>query len=57
MVIVVAPEELDGVTVKRIKVLCAVFFKKKRRDFPRGPMVKTLPFQCRGHGFDPWSRN
>ena len=18
-------------------------------------MVKTLPFQCRGHGFDPWA--
>ena len=24
------------------------------RDFPSGPVVKTLHFQCRGHGFDPW---
>ena len=42
-------------TVKRIKVLCAVFFKKKRRDFPREG-VKTLPFQSKGHGFDPRAR-
>ena len=21
-------------------------------DFPRGPVVKIPPFQCRGHGFD-----
>ena len=27
------------------------------RDFPGGPVVKTLHFQCRGHGFDPWSGN
>ena len=26
-------------------------------DFPGGPVVKTLCFQCRGHGFDPWSGN
>ena len=26
-------------------------------DFPGGPVVKTLCFQCRGHGFDPWSWN
>ena len=25
--------------------------------FPGGPVVKTLRFPCRGHGFDPWSRN
>ena len=24
---------------------------------PGGPVVKTLHFQCRGHGFDPWSGN
>ena len=23
-------------------------------DFPGGPVVKTLYFHCRGHGFDPW---
>ena len=26
-------------------------------DFPSGPVVKTLCFQCRGCSFDPWSRN
>ena len=26
-----------------------------RRDFPGGPVVKTLHFQCRGCGFHPWS--
>ena len=26
-------------------------------DFPRGPLVKTTPFQCRGHGFDLWPGN
>ena len=26
-------------------------------DFPGGPVVKTLCFHCRGHKFDPWSRN
>ena len=25
----------------------------KEWDFPSGPMVKTLPFQCRGHGSAP----
>ena len=24
-------------------------------DFPGGPVVRTLRFQCREHGFDPWS--
>ena len=24
------------------------------REFPRGPVVRTLPFHCKGHGFDPW---
>ena len=26
-------------------------------DFPGGPVVKILRFQCRGHGFDPLSGN
>ena len=26
-------------------------------DFPGGPVVKTLRFHCRGHGFDHWSEN
>ena len=24
---------------------------------PGGPVVRTLLFHCRGHGFDPWPRN
>ena len=35
--------------------------KKKKailcRDFPGGPVVKTLFFHCRGRQFDPWSGN
>ena len=27
------------------------------RDFPRGPVVKTLRSQCRGPRFNPWSGN
>ena len=27
-----------------------------RKDFPGSPVVKTLCFQCKGHGFDPWWR-
>ena len=26
-------------------------------DFPGGPVVKALCFQCRGQGFNPWSVN
>ena len=26
-------------------------------DFPGGPVVGTLCFHCRGHGFDPWLGN
>ena len=28
-----------------------------RVKFPGGPVVKTLSFQSRGHGFDSWSGN
>ena len=27
------------------------------REFPGGPVVKTLRFHCRGPGFGPWSGN
>ena len=27
------------------------------REFPGGPVVRTLCFQCRGHRFDPWLGN
>ena len=29
--------------------------KGRKGDFPGGPVVKTLRFHRRGHGFDPWS--
>ena len=29
--------------------------KNKYRDFPGGPVAKTLSSQCRGPRFDPWS--
>ena len=30
-------------------------FKTPRGDFPGSPVVKTLNFQCREHGFNSWS--
>ena len=27
------------------------------RDFPGGPVAKTLSFQCWGSGFNPWLGN
>ena len=32
-------------------------FKSGLRDFPGGPVGKTLCSQCRRPGFDPWSGN
>ena len=32
-------------------------FKNEDRDFVGSPVVKTLHFHCRGHGFDPWLGN
>ena len=31
--------------------------KQGWRDFPGGPLVKTLHFQCKDLGFDPWLGN
>ena len=31
--------------------------KDRNQDFPGGPVVKTLCFHCRGHGYKPWSGN
>ena len=31
--------------------------KRKTRDFPHGPVVKTPHFHCRGSGLDPWSES
>ena len=32
-------------------------YLKLSRDFPGGPVAKTLGFHCRGPRFDPWSGN
>jgi len=31
--------------------------KREMRDFPGGPVSKTLNSQCRGPGFDSWLGN
>ena len=31
--------------------------QSRGRGFPGGPVAKTLNSQCRGHRFNPWSRN
>ena len=31
--------------------------KRIQGDFPGGPVIKTLPFHCRGYGLDPWPGN
>ena len=31
--------------------------KKKIKDFPGCPLVKTPHFHCRGYRFNPWSGN
>ena len=38
----------DLVKLKEVNI------NKAPRDFPGGPVAKTMHFQCRGHGFDPW---
>ena len=41
-----------------VLILRVAHFKKLAlRDFPCGPVVKTLCFHCRGHRFDPWLGN
>ena len=34
-----------------------LFSSKTFREFPGGPVVRTLCFHCRGCGFNPWSGN
>ena len=38
-----------------------ISYKKKKEflqgNLPGGPVVKTLHFQCMGHGFNPWLGN
>ena len=38
-----------------ILVECQETINNNSRDFPGGPVAKTLPFQCRGPMLDPWS--
>ena len=40
-----------------VSVLRPLHSKKWDWDFPGRPVVKTLRFHCRAHGFDPWSGN
>jgi len=38
--------------------ICVPFKARgKKRDFPGGPVVRTLCFHFREHGFDPWLGN
>ena len=32
-------------------------FKESSGDFPGVPVIKTIYFECRGCGFDPWLGN
>ena len=41
-------------------MLISFWYQLKRKgggDFPGGPVVRTLPFHCRGRRFDPGSGN
>ena len=41
----------------RVAPLYAFVLKCPTGEFPGGPVVRTLHFHCRGHGFNPWSGN
>ena len=44
-------------TYKIFVSICPVSKYRHLREFPVGPVVKTLCFPCRDPGFDPWLRN
>jgi len=58
-------EELDMTENSHTYTCCRVWVKQERCtyththkestgwDFPRGPVVSTLPYQCKGYKFDP----
>ena len=54
------PEEESRVAWKRGQHRAQEFkvesYESVYEDFPGGPVVKNPPMQCRGHGFNPWSR-
>ena len=57
---ITAMEQNKEIRMKRnINSLRALWdnIKRTNRDFPGGPVGKTLHSQCRGPGFDPWSGN
>ena len=45
------------VTVPKMVIRLQLMITSRVRDFPCGPVVKTLHFQCRVCGFHPWSWN
>ena len=53
-----AVTELVGLNAKgKRRALCSQIEDFKRGDFPASPVVRTLRFHCRGHGFNPWLGN
>ena len=53
-----AVTELVGLNAKgKRRALCSQIENCKRGDFPASPVVRTLRFHCRGHGFNPWLGN
>ena len=58
---------VNSITLAHVNVSISYYYKryssispnKSERvwDFPGGPVVKTLRFQCRGPGFEPWLGN
>ena len=43
------------VRVRGVVKPASIIYLKLSRDFPGGPVAKTLGFHCRGPRFDPWS--
>ena len=64
-VICVTGTVLDPVKYNNLQILHCVYskffffshLKYLCGEFSDGPVVRTLHFDCRGHGFDPWSKN
>ena len=48
---------MPGTVIGALCALTHLIFIKPYRDFPDGPVVKSLHFHCRECGFGPWSGN
>ena len=48
--------DVTTVVLNRLFLPCA-YIKSPTWEFSGSPVVRTLQFHCRGHGFDPWSGN